>query len=314
MTNYITIDGGTTNTRISLVRDFNVIDTVKYSVGAASESKESGKLKTAVKEGIEILLERNNMSSDKIERVLASGMITSEYGLCQLEHLTVPCGKDELARAMHETILDDISEIPFVFARGVKTQGDSFESIDMMRGEETELMGISETFEPECLYVLPGSHSKLVLTDSSGRILDFKTELTGELIAAVSGNTILRNSVNLSLPCDSEEYLVKGFEYARENGINAALFKVRILDKMMNCSKAETLSFFIGAALSAEVENIIASDAKRVVICGKKELKIPTAVLVTAFSDKEVETVDEIITENASAFGVIRLYEHKKFC
>ena len=33
---YITIDGGTTNTRINLVKDRQIIDNVKLSVGARS--------------------------------------------------------------------------------------------------------------------------------------------------------------------------------------------------------------------------------------------------------------------------------------
>ena len=61
-----------------------------------------------------------------MERILASGMITSEFGLCLLEHLIAPCGMGELAASMHEVVLEDISKIPFVFARGVKTCGEEF--------------------------------------------------------------------------------------------------------------------------------------------------------------------------------------------
>ncbi len=311
MANYITIDGGTTNTRISLVCDFNVIDTLKYSVGAASESKESGLLKNTVAKGITDILDRNNMCEGDVERILASGMITSEFGLCLLEHLTTPCGVRELAVAMHEVVLEDISKIPFVFARGVKTSGKKFECFDMMRGEETELMGIAEKLEADCLYVLPGSHSKLVLTDNEEKICEFSTELTGELISAVSNDTILRNSVDLNTKTIDEAYLQKGYAFAKEKGINAAFFKVRILDKLLGCSKEEIYSFFIGAALEPEIENIINSDASKIVICGKRVLKNPTAVLAGNNSSKVIEVVDDNITEHATAYGVIRLYEYK---
>lgn len=312
MANYITIDGGTTNTRISLVCDFKVIDTVKYHVGAAAESKEGGLLKKAVKDGIRTVLENNNMCETDIERILASGMITSEFGLCRLEHLTAPCGKDELAEAMHEVVIEEISKIPFVFARGVKTAGESFEKLDMMRGEETELMGVSETFEAECIYVLPGSHSKLVHTDENGRICRFSTELTGEFLSAVSENTILRNSVSLKTKKINEDFLQKGYLFAKTDGINAALFKVRILDKLAGCSEEEVFSFFLGAVLMSEVENIIKADVKKVILCGKRELKVPMGMLIVAGSEKCVTIVDDAVTENASAYGVIRLYEHRK--
>ena len=34
MANYITIDGGTTNTRISLIKDLTITDTLKFNIGA----------------------------------------------------------------------------------------------------------------------------------------------------------------------------------------------------------------------------------------------------------------------------------------
>ena len=42
MSNYIAIDGGTTNTRINLVKDYLVTDTVSYNIGARKgiENKE----------------------------------------------------------------------------------------------------------------------------------------------------------------------------------------------------------------------------------------------------------------------------------
>ena len=92
---------------------------------------------------------------------------------------------------------------------------------------------------------------------------------------------------------------------------NAAFFKVRILDKLLGCSKEEVYSFFIGAALAPEIENIINSTAKRIIICGKRELKNPTAVLVGNNSNKVIEVVDDNITEHAAAYGIIRLYEYK---
>ena len=58
-------------------------------------------------------------------------------------------------------------------------------------------MDLVKTIEEE-KYVLPGSHSKLIHVDGAGRIVDFTTMLTGEMIAALSQNTILKDAVYLA--------------------------------------------------------------------------------------------------------------------
>ena len=85
-----------------------------------------------------------------------------------------------------------------VIVPGVKTEGETIADADMMRGEETELIGLMEHLESAAVYVLPGSHSKLIHVDGAGRIVDFTTMLTGEMIAALSQNTILKDAVYLA--------------------------------------------------------------------------------------------------------------------
>ncbi len=303
MANYIAIDGGTTNTRINLVKDLEVIDSLKFNVGA----KNGSNLKETVKEGIKEILEKNKMSEGDIHKILACGMITSEFGLVNLPHLTAPCGIDELSKEMFETTLD-ISAVPFAFVRGVKTAGDSFETTDMMRGEETELMGLD--IEKDALYVLPGSHSKLIYTDDMGRIARFSTELTGELISAVAKETILKDCVSFDSTAD-EEYLLKGCDFAVKKGVNAAFFKTRILKNLFKCNENQTFGFFLGAALSSEIENIIKSSAKKVIIGGKKQLKMPMAHILKNNCSKEILCLDEQTTEFATTFGMIKIYENR---
>ena len=136
MKNYITIDGGTTNTRISLIKDGRVVETIKLSLGARSGIDNNDALKTAIADAIDTLLKKSN--GIEIEKILASGMITSEFGLYNLPHISAPSGIDELHNAMCEVRLDDISEIPFVFIPGIKVSDGELSHSDMMRGEEVE--------------------------------------------------------------------------------------------------------------------------------------------------------------------------------
>ena len=71
MANYITIDGGTTNTRISLVCDGQIIDTKKYNIGARAGITDNPGLKETIKNGIADILSANNLASEDIYRRLA---------------------------------------------------------------------------------------------------------------------------------------------------------------------------------------------------------------------------------------------------
>jgi len=75
---------------------------------------------TEIKMAINYLLKQNFMSEEDVICILASGMITSEFGLCNLEHIKAPAGISELHNTMHKTVLKEITDIPFAFIRGVK--------------------------------------------------------------------------------------------------------------------------------------------------------------------------------------------------
>ncbi len=308
MSNYITIDSGTTNTRICLVKNGKITDVQKFNVGAKKAIGNNEVLKQTIKQGIKEILEKNNMREDVIKRILASGMITSEFGLVNLPHMKTPIGVGDLNAMTHETVLEDISSIPFVFVRGVKCQTESFENCDMMRGEEAELMGI---FCGEGTYILPGSHSKIINVDDKGKITNFKTMLTGEMLAALSENTILKDAVCMDADLDND-YLLKGYEFCKQNGINNSLFKVRILKNMFKGNPSQVYSFFLGAVLQDEIKCILSQNAKRIIIGGKKQLKEALAIILRKSATAEIEEISDEQAENASALGLIKIYEYKK--
>ena len=310
MTNYIVIDGGTTNTRINLVQNGTVTDTLKLHQGARSAIDGREALSQAISEGIKAVLAKNSLEESDIKRILASGLITSEFGLYKVDHIVAPAGVSELHLNMREVTLPNISPIPFVFVSGVKTACDSLENADMMRGEETELMGIiSETGE-DAVYVLPGSHSKIIFTDSEGRIINFHTMLTGEMTAALSQYTILKDAVRLGECVTDVEYLVKGYRYAQKNGINEALFKTRILKNLFGATHDQAYSFFCGAVLSGEIDRIIAMGAKKVYIGGRTEIKEQLTALLSLSNGMTVLSIDEKTAAEATVKGILKIYEY----
>ena len=271
MANYITIDSGTTNTRVSLVIDGRIADTRKFNVGAKKGMENGQLLRDALRGGIADILQANGMNEEQIECILASGMITSEFGLVNLPHIIAPVGAKELHGSLYRCSLPEISRLPFVFVRGIKTGGDALENVDMMRGEETELLG---SFEGAGTYILPGSHSKIIDVDEQGRVVRFKTMLTGEMIAALSQNTILKDAVQLQDFAVDEEFLLMGYEYARDHGLNEALFKVRILKNLFGKSPEQIYNFYMGVVLCDEIGQILEGEPVKIVIGGNLALSL----------------------------------------
>jgi len=310
MANYVTIDGGTTNTRINLIEGKRIVDTLKLSIGARLGAENNSEYKKSIKKGIDELISRNKIKEAELEAIICSGMITSEGGLINLPHLMAPVGIEELSKALFTTNIPEISDIPFVFIPGIKISGNDLLENDMMRGEETELYGLCDKPLSNTLYVLPGSHLKLIKTDEKGRITSFSTSLSGEMIEALSKGTILKGSLNLAESSIDEACLRKGCEYALNYGINSALFKVRILDKALSGSKDEIYSFFLGAILSSDYNNILRLSENTVVIGGKAAIKNAFCLLLRD-SGKTIISVDDKTVEEAPAKGALKIYNEK---
>lgn len=306
MKSYITIDGGTTNTRISIVSDGKIVDTLKV-IGINDKAG----YKETVKEKIKELLKMNAYREADIIRILATGtMATSELGLYPLEHLVVPVNIEKLKKESCEVLLSEISDIPFVFIRGVKTMCDSLENADMMRGEEAEIMGIMSPDDEECMYMLMGTHTKIVKTDDEGHIVDVCTMLTGEMLEAISRDTILKHAIRFDESVLDREYIKRGYMYCKEKGMNEALFKVRILKNIFQATDSRIYSFFIGAVLCGEVEYVLNSNVKRIVIGGNKYLKEAVAMLLDEYMNGQVVCLSNEIVDSSVSAGLVKIFEY----
>ena len=308
MNTYITIDGGTTSTRIRLLKDKKIIETIKLDIGVRNAIDNRNGYIMAIKDAIDEIISRSN---ETVVRILASGMITSEFGLCNLTHINIPAGVSELHNAMYETVIEEISNIPFVFIKGVKNDSEEVADFDMMRGEETELIGIIEKEYGECIYILPGSHSKVIKVDEQGRITSFSSMLTGEMIASLSQETILKDAVDLSTTEIDKDYLLKGYNLTEKEGVNKALFKVRILNNIFGCSKEEVYSFFLGVILHNEIMSIVKDETRTIVIGGRKQIKNAMAIILKDKTGKEVITLSDIDVDYSTSLGMIKIYEFK---
>lgn len=107
---------------------------------------------------------------------------------------------------------------------------------DVMRGEETQLLGLS-TLQPgfSGLVVLPGTHCKWAEV-AGRRLLRFGTAMTGEVFEALAAHTVLRHS--LAGEADTNE-VDAGFEEGLAAGLAAPQ---RLLGQLFRVRSAALLS------------------------------------------------------------------------
>ncbi len=287
----IAIDGGTTNTRASLWKDPGIcVDIVKSEVGVRITSIEgsNASLKAAVKGLLEQLLQNNSVSYDQIEGIYACGMITSKEGLAELPHLIAPAGMQDFVDGLAKVDLPDVSPLPIHFVRGLKNRDGScltlqeVEEMDVMRGEETETLALLDLFGNEngTLFALPGSHTKFVSVDANGNMIGCLSSLAGELLSAVTLNTILAGAVGKQFAgADyNREMLLAGYRTARDTSLARAAFSTRMLQMFIPSSEQDRASFLLGAVLENDVGAVKNSKAlsvtrdMKIVIAGKEPL------------------------------------------
>lgn len=292
---YMTIDGGTTNTRLYLWdENAQLIDREHKRVGVRDTAIDGGnhRLKTAVKDGLSELLERNSITFSDISSIIASGMITSEVGLVEIPHLPVPAGLKEIAKSVVTKELKDVCPIPITFVPGIKNMNTPFvdeqscEAMDIMRGEETESLAlIDKCFNNKpMILILPGSHSKFVAVDTQKRITGCLTTISGELLDVITNHTIISKAVDkgfVKRENYSKDHVLKGYDTAAKVGLSRACFSGRILSLFSTLNAQEIANYLLGAVLQSDVAALLHSSCMAplqkedidLVICGKDVLQ-----------------------------------------
>lgn len=270
---YIGMDMGTSNTRLWLCEGERVLGESKAAFGAKF-GKMNGKKALFEQTGAQIraLLTEAGISETDVECVVVSGMGGSEMGLCEIPHISLPADCYSHANALTRVCLPEVTSIPMVFIPGIKAvKGDKL--CDIIRGEETEIYGLLEHLPAEpCVLLLPGTHNKIVRVGEDGTILDFVTTLSGEVLDMVMHHSILCASVDYDFTLQ-EAFARRGMDDAEKNGLNAALFQVRLLEKNGH-TRDEMTSFLFGAVLGDDARLIRSLSAgKKVYVGGREGLK-----------------------------------------
>ena len=264
---YLVIDCGTTNLRVTLLGEQRKpVDAVRADGGVRHTAIDgcNDRLCRMLREAIDEILKRNGMAPGDVLRCVAYGMITSNMGLLEIPHVAAPASRDALRAAMQERTFDGIAPFPIAFIPGVRNFGsavtmENYSHMDMMRGEETEAIGLYRLLalnEP-AIFVLPGSHNKFVSMGADGEILGCMTSISGELLDAITHDTILADAVGRSF-VTAEGYMpdmaCEGAWESAHSGLGRAAFSARILQTLGGRSREAVQSYLLGAVLAQDVQ------------------------------------------------------------
>ncbi len=313
----LTIDGGTTNTRLYRMLDGEILDVTKLSIGIRDTLTPAGR--NAYIAALTEEIARAAGKNPAPEAIVCAGMIGSATGLALCPHVRAPITFDELAGRLMPVSLPEVSPLPIWFVPGLKTYDDTVElplsmdalaGMDIMRGEEAEICGILTRLGlgGERTVLLPGSHMKYVSVDGAGRVTGFRTALTGELLRSLTEHTILRSSLDGVYPKSVDTTgLRDGAALVRKLGVTGALFKVRVYDMAAAPEKDTLFSVLLGILLLEDVDRLCRLGTP-VTVAGSEPFR---GAYTTLLQDGglTVDVVPAEVADAAAAYGMAWLFD-----
>jgi 2-dehydro-3-deoxygalactonokinase len=177
--------------------------------------------------------------------VLMSGMVGSAQGWVEAPYLDPQVPLSHLCQHLVDVLSRGrrIRIVPgYCLRRG--------EHVDVMRGEETQLLGAVALGHADGWFVLPGTHSKWVHL-RAGVIDDFATFMTGELFALLGSQGTLAVAA-AAADVDSPGAFAAGLHAPPDAALSHALFscRARVVSGVMPA--ADMRSYLSGLLIGAE--------------------------------------------------------------
>jgi 2-dehydro-3-deoxygalactonokinase len=231
--------------------------------------------------------------------VVMSGMIGSRQGWKEAPYVECPAGSEQIGARMQQ-VAWGAGRVAWI-APGVSCR-DAGGVPDVMRGEETQILGVLDTLPAAAWICLPGTHSKWVeLRD--GRIHGFTTHMTGEAFATLRAHTILGRMMT-EAPNDPA-WFEAGLKRSREpGGLLHHLFGVRARGLFGELPDPASASYLSGILIGHELQSV-ATTADTVYLLGARALEAAYRHALEHFGHRAVA-----LDADAAVRGLWRLSPH----
>ncbi|AMB78768.1 2-dehydro-3-deoxygalactonokinase [Pseudomonas sp. Lz4W] len=249
--------------------------------------------------------------------VIACGMVGSAQGWCEAPYRETPASLNALGTALQRVRSVrgvDLHIVPGVIQRSALP--------NVMRGEETQVLGVVQSFPQlnDCLIGLPGSHSKWVQVQD-GNLVHFDTFMTGELYAAVCEHTILGRTQQRSEQFDPAAF-DRGVQVALSPdgrlGPLSTLFSARTLGLTGQLSPTQQPDYVSGLLIGHELSALGGAVRERrgaapmpaIILIGNSRLceRYQRALAACGFADVRLaeQATEQGLWHLAQAAGLLR--------
>ncbi|MDP4250992.1 MAG: 2-dehydro-3-deoxygalactonokinase [Bacteroidota bacterium] len=282
---FLSCDWGTSTFRLRLVRvsDHTILEEIiskegiatifgnwKEQTGQGTVGREEYVLKV-LQNHLQALGKKTTQSLDGIP-VLISGMASSSIGIRELPYAGLPFSLDGRDAIIQKIRPDENRAHEVLLISGLSTPA------DVMRGEETQMMGLNAVYSAGAdeivICIFPGTHSKHVQV-LDGKIVDFKTYMTGELFDLISGSSILKEAVSPGvhdITPDDFEAFDQGIVRSVTSNILHSLFSVRVNDLFKLFGKEQNYQYLSGLLIGTELRDLLENDPGRIQLCSGSNL------------------------------------------
>ena len=238
----IAVDWGTSSFRLWLLsRDGTVL----------AEHRSHEGMSEVAERGFETVLETHlqTLSASPTLPVVICGMAGSRQGWVEAGYIDTPA--DVTTIGASATVVPDTAR-KIIIIPGLTVRSES--EPDVMRGEETQLLGAHLELPGGERYCMPGTHSKWVSMNGT-TVTGFETFMTGELFSALSSKTILVHSTGGEGKVDANDpAFLTGVRdgWARPEKTTHQLFSIRAGQLLYNHPVDENRARLSGLLIGAE--------------------------------------------------------------
>ncbi len=246
-TEWLAVDWGTSNLRLWHIGSSG------ETLWSTSADRGMGQLKRDQYASVLAELSPIDIDAEGPVDVVVCGMAGARQGWLEAPYLEVPARLDHLGdKSVRPAMANSrfsVSILPGLCQRATGSE-------DVMRGEETQLLGLSVQRPGfSGLVCMPGTHAKWVDLQDGG-VERFSTAMTGELYSILSKQSVLRHSLTEPLDDTDRE---AGFAAGMSAGIEAPerltslLFKTRSASLLSDRSSGWCAGYLSGLLIGAEV-------------------------------------------------------------
>ena len=242
----IGINWGSSNFRAFLIQaDGRVADTVEQPRGIVGLDRAQ----------MEALLVQTVARWPDATQVYACGMVGSNVGWSDAGYADCPATPQRLAARLHRT---HIGAVEVAIVPGLACRRPQDDAPDIMRGEETELLGLLDAGQLplDGLLALPGTHSKWVQLQD-GAVASFLTAMSGEVFDRLTAAGLLASVVDG--PAEDGPAFLDGLQQGHRSGLGlgSLLFGARARVIRGELPRRDGASWLRGVLIGAELADVL---------------------------------------------------------